>query len=155
MIAAACWLRRLAEALGEVKGKEIGLLGLTFKPNTDDLRDAPALDVAQRLLDLGAHVRGFDPVGMPAAEKLMPAIKMAADPYQLAQGCDALVVCTEWNEFKHLDMVRIYGLMRLPVIIDGRNIYDPQVMDAHGFTYRGIGRGYGSDGNPIVNHQDV
>jgi UDPglucose 6-dehydrogenase len=135
-----------------LKGKQIGLLGLTFKPNTDDLRDAPALDVADRLLAQGANLRGFDPVGMPGAAKINPSIEMVEDPYQLAEGSDALIVCTEWNEFKHLDMVRIRDLMKQAVIVDGRNIYDPVEMDALGFTYRGIGRGYGSDGNPIANH---
>jgi UDPglucose 6-dehydrogenase len=145
-------IKKVEETLGELKGKEIGLLGLTFKPNTDDLRDAPALDVAQRLLDQGAIVRAFDPVGMPGAEKLIPSVRMTEDPYKLAEGCDALVVCTEWNEFKHLDMTRIHALMRQPVIVDGRKIYDPLEMAALGFTYRGVGRGYGSDGSPIANH---
>jgi UDPglucose 6-dehydrogenase len=147
-------LKKVEETLGNLKGKEIGLLGLTFKPNTDDLRDAPALDVAERLLDQGAIVRAYDPVGMPGAEKLNADIHMVEDPYKLAEGCDALVVCTEWNEFKHLDMARIHGLMRMPVVVDGRNIYDPNEMDGIGFTYRGIGRGYGSDGNPIANHEN-
>ena len=145
-------VKKVEETLGELKGKEIGLLGLTFKPNTDDLRDAPALDVAQRLLEQGAVVRAFDPVGMPGAENLNSEIRMAEDPYTLAEGCDAIVICTEWNEFKHLDMARIHGLMRQPVVIDGRNIYEPREMDALGFTYRGVGRGYSSDGNPIANH---
>jgi UDPglucose 6-dehydrogenase len=145
-------VKKVEETLGDVKGKEIGLLGLTFKPNTDDLRDAPALDVAERLLAQGANVRAYDPVGMPGVEKLNTNIKMAEDPYKLAEGCDALIVCTEWNEFKQLDMARIHGLMRMPVIVDGRNIYDPDEMDSIGFTYRGIGRGYGSDGNPLANH---
>jgi UDPglucose 6-dehydrogenase len=147
-------VKKVEETLGNLKGKEIGLLGLTFKPNTDDLRDAPALDVAERLLDQGAIVRAYDPVGMPGAEKLNTDIHMVEDPYKLAEGCDALVVCTEWNEFKHLDMVRVHSLMRMPVVIDGRNIYDPDEMDGIGFTYRGIGRGYGSDGNPIANHEN-
>jgi UDPglucose 6-dehydrogenase len=145
-------VKKVEETLGDVKGKEIGLLGLTFKPNTDDLRDAPALDVAERLLAQGANVRAYDPVGMPGVEKLNTNIKMAEDPYKLAEGCDALIVCTEWNEFKQLDMARIHGLMRMPVVVDGRNIYDPDEMDSIGFTYRGIGRGYGSDGNPLANH---
>jgi UDPglucose 6-dehydrogenase len=145
-------VKKVEEALGDLKGKEIGLLGLTFKPNTDDLRDAPALDVAQRLLDQGAIVRAFDPVGMPGAEKLNPELRMTDDPYKLAEDCDAIVVCTEWNEFKHLDMARVYSLMRQPIVIDGRNIYDPLEMAELGFTYRGVGRGYSSDGNPIANH---
>ncbi|TFH33765.1 MAG: UDP-glucose/GDP-mannose dehydrogenase family protein [Anaerolineales bacterium] len=145
-------VKKVEETLGELKGKEIGLLGLTFKPNTDDLRDAPALDIAQRLWDQGAVVRAFDPVGMPGAAKLNSEMRMVEDPYMLAEGCDAIIVCTEWNEFKHLDMARIHDLMRQPVIIDGRNLYDPMEMDALGFTYRGVGRGYRSDGEPIVNH---
>ena len=146
-------VKKVEETLGDLKGKEIGLLGLTFKPNTDDLRDAPALDVALRLLEQGAVVRAFDPVGMPGAEKLNSDLRMAEDPYKLAEGCDAIVVCTEWNEFKQLDMARIHDLMRQPVVIDGRNIYQPEEMDALGFTYRGVGRGYSSDGNPIANHK--
>ncbi len=148
-------VKKVEEALGELKGKRIGLLGLTFKPNTDDLRDAPSLDVAERLLLQGAVVRAFDPVGMPGAEKLNPKIEMAGDPYKLAEDSDALVVCTEWNEFKHLDMARIHQLMRLPVVVDGRNIYDPDEMNSLGFTYRGIGRGYGSDGNPVSNNHEA
>jgi UDPglucose 6-dehydrogenase len=146
-------VEKVEETLGDLKGKEIGLLGLTFKPNTDDLRDAPALDVAERLLAQGANIRAYDPVGMPGVEKLNTEIKMTEDPYKLAEGCDALVVCTEWNEFKQLDMARIHDLMRMPVVVDGRNIYDPDEMDGIGFTYRGIGRGYGSDGSPIANHK--
>ena len=148
-------VKKVEETLGKVKGKTIGLLGLTFKPNTDDLRDAPALDVAQKLLDQGAKVRAYDPVGMPGAEKIKTEIEMAEDPYQLAEGSDALVVCTEWNEFKHLDMTRIHGLMNSPVVVDGRNIYDPDDMDRIGFTYRGVGRGYGSDGNPIADNHEA
>ncbi len=148
-------VKKVEETLGELKGKDIGLLGLTFKPNTDDLRDAPALDVAAQLQKQGVRVRAFDPVGMPGAKKLNADIQMADDPYALAEGCDALVICTEWNEFKHLDMVRIHELMRQPIVVDGRNIYDPKEMAALGFTYRGIGRGYGSDGNPIANHNNT
>ncbi len=146
-------VKKVEETIGDVKGKTIGLLGLTFKPNTDDLRDAPALDVAQQLIEQGAVLRGYDPVGMPGVKKLGVPIAMAEDPYQLAEGCDALVICTEWNEFKHLDMARVRDLMVNPIVVDGRNIYDPQDMDHMGFTYRGIGRGYGSDGNPIANHE--
>jgi UDPglucose 6-dehydrogenase len=108
--------------------------------------------VAERLLAQGANLRGFDPVGMPGAKKINPKIEMTEDPYQLAEGSDALIVCTDWNEFKHLDMARIRDLMKQAVVVDGRNIYDPVEMDALGFTFRGIGRGYGSDGNPIANH---
>jgi len=141
-------IEKIREGVGDLEGKVIGVLGLTFKPNTDDLRDAPALDIAGRLLEGGAKVRAYDPVGMPGAAKLMPAIEMAEDPYDLADGSDALVICTEWNEFKQLDLQRIKGLLRTPVIIDGRNIYEPYEMAQLGFTYLAVGRGY-NDGKPM------
>ena len=141
-------IEKIREGVGDLEGKIIGILGLTFKPNTDDLRDAPALDIAGRLLDGGAKVRAYDPVGMPGAAKLMPAIEMAEDPYALAEGSDALVICTEWNEFKQLDLQRIKGLLRNPVVIDGRNIYQPYEMAQLGFTYLAVGRGY-NDGKPM------
>jgi UDPglucose 6-dehydrogenase len=144
-------VEKTTELLGGLKGKTVGLLGLAFKPNTDDLREAPALDVAQRLRKAGARVRGYDPVAMERAAKVMPDLDLASDPYALAEGCDALIVCTEWNEFKHLDLQRVRQAMRRPVIVDGRNIYEPQQMAAEGFEYRGVGRGYGPDGEP--NHQ--
>ncbi|TET96028.1 MAG: UDP-glucose/GDP-mannose dehydrogenase family protein [Anaerolineales bacterium] len=141
-------VEKIREGVGDFEGKVIGVLGLTFKPNTDDLRDAPALDIAGRLLEGGAKVRAYDPVGMPGASKLMPAIEMAEDPYALAEGSDALVICTEWNEFKQLDLQRIKGLLRNPVVIDGRNIYEPYEMAQLGFTYLAVGRGY-NDGKPM------
>ena len=142
-------VEKVRDLLGDLEGKVIGLLGLTFKPNTDDLRDAPALEIANRLMKEGAVVRGYDPVGMDRAVELVPAIGMAENPYKLAEGSDALVVCTEWNEFKQLDLKRIHSVMRQPVIIDGRNIYDPKKMIDLGFKYRGIGRGYDGDGRPV------
>jgi UDPglucose 6-dehydrogenase len=133
---------RLSEMLGDLEGKIIGILGLSFKPNTDDMRDAPAITIAESLIASGATVRAYDPVSMEIAKPLMPDVEMASDPYTLAQGCDAIVVITEWNEFKQLDIDRIYQLMRQPVLFDGRNIYDPEKMVARGFFYRGVGRGY-------------
>lgn len=130
-------------------GKSIGLLGLTFKPNTDDLRDAPALEIAELIIAEGAVVRAFDPVGMPGASALVPSIEMTADPYQLAENSDVLVVCTEWNEFKQLDLLRIRDLMQSPSIIDGRNIYDPLLMEQLGFAYVAMGRGFDSNGDPV------
>ena len=141
---------KVQDLFGDLSGKKIGLLGLTFKPNTDDMREAPSLDIANRLIAAGAEVRAYDPVGMPNAAAVMPEITMAEDPYALADGCDALVVCTEWNEFKHLDLVRIHELMLQPAIIDGRNIYDPIVMERMGFRYRPVGRGFGRDGESIA-----
>ncbi|MDP2977139.1 MAG: UDP-glucose/GDP-mannose dehydrogenase family protein, partial [Anaerolineales bacterium] len=125
-----------------LKGKTVGLLGLAFKPNTDDMREAPSIDIVEGFIQAGATVRAFDPVAMEVARGILPAVEMYADPYEMAKGCDALVVVTEWNEFKQLDLDRIKGLLNKPVIFDGRNIYDPARMKALGFTYRGIGRGF-------------
>jgi UDPglucose 6-dehydrogenase len=135
-------VNRLKEMTGELNGRTVGLLGLSFKPNTDDMRDAPSIDVANALQEQGANVRAYDPVSMNVAEPLMPGVEMAADPYSMAEGCDALMVMTDWNEFKHLDFVRIRELMKDQVVFDGRNIYEPEVMRNLGFNYRGFGRGY-------------
>jgi UDPglucose 6-dehydrogenase len=131
---------KLRDCLEELDEKVVGLLGLAFKPNTDDLREAPSLDIARVLLAAGAHVRAYDPAAMEGARVRLPAVEYTKDAYGLAAGADALVVVTEWNEFRHLDMARLKASMRRPVIVDGRNIYDPVVMRGHGFTYRGIGR---------------
>jgi UDPglucose 6-dehydrogenase len=139
--------QNLEEMLGEIKGKTIGLLGLAFKPNTDDMRDAPSIDIAQELTAAGATVRGYDPVAMDVARGILPAVIMFDDPYTMAKGCDALVVVTEWNEFKQLDLGKVKGLLKSPVLYDGRNIYEPSAMKAMGFNYRGIGRGYDVNGN--------
>lgn len=135
-------VKRLAEMLGGLSGKVVGLLGLSFKPNTDDMRDAPSITISNELLEAGAIVRAYDPVAMDAARPLMPRVEMYPDPYALSEGCDALIVVTEWNEFKQLDLPRIRDLMRTPVLFDGRNIYDPLLMRQFGFVYRGVGRGY-------------
>ncbi len=145
-------VEKTVDLVGDLNGKVVGLLGLTFKPNTDDLREAPALDVAQRLIKGGAIVKAYDPVGMERAKDLLTNVEMAEDPYLLAQDCDVLIICTEWNEFKQLDLERIHKLMKQPLIVDGRNIYEPSVMTNLGFQYRGIGRGYDFNGNPVENH---
>ena len=132
----------IEEMAGGIKGKTIGLLGLAFKPNTDDMRDAPAIDIVQDLTAAGAKVRGYDPVAMDVARPLLPAVEMFEDPYTMAEGCDALMVVTEWNEFKQLDLEKIKGLLKFPIIFDGRNIYDPKMMKEIGFKYRGMGRGF-------------
>jgi UDPglucose 6-dehydrogenase len=137
-------ISRLIEALGDLHNKTIGLLGLSFKPNTDDMRDAPSVDIAESLIALGAHVRAYDPVAMEIARAILPEVAMQPDPYTLAEGCDALVIVTEWNEFKQLDLLRLRGLVRQPIIVDGRNIYDPENLALLGFHYRGFGRGYNS-----------
>ncbi len=127
--------------VGGLKGKTIGLLGLAFKPNTDDMREAPSIEIVEGFTQAGATVRAFDPVAVEVARGFLPAVKMYNDPYEMAKGCDALVIVTEWNEFKQLDLEQIKGLLKQPVIFDGRNIYDPMQMKAMGFRYRGIGRG--------------
>ncbi|MBP7963060.1 MAG: UDP-glucose/GDP-mannose dehydrogenase family protein [Caldilineaceae bacterium] len=127
---------------GTLAGKRIGLLGLAFKPDTDDLREAPAMELAHMLQTERALVSGYDPVAMEMAAKLNPELHLAEDAYELAEGADALIVVTEWNEFKNLDLLRIKLSMAQPVIVDGRNIYDPARMVEMGFTYRGVGRGY-------------
>ncbi|GAB4544814.1 MAG: UDP-glucose/GDP-mannose dehydrogenase family protein [Anaerolineales bacterium] len=131
---------RLGEMMGGLKGKTVGLLGLAFKPNTDDMRDAPAIDIAEELNKRGVKVRGYDPVAMEVARPLLPAVEMLPNAYDMAKGCDALIVVTEWNEFKQLDLKRVKSLLNAPVIYDGRNIYDPKTMKDMGFTYRAIGR---------------
>lgn len=127
---------------GDLKGKTVGLMGLAFKPNTDDMRDAPSVDIAQDLIARGAKVRAYDPVAVEAATPLLPEVEMMADTYALADGVDAIVVVTEWNEFIHVDLERLHDLMKTPMIVDGRNIYDPEKMNKLGFTYRGVGRGF-------------
>jgi UDPglucose 6-dehydrogenase len=136
-------VQKLRGLLGSLQDKTIGLLGLSFKPNTDDMRESPAVEIAHLLISECATVKAYDPVAMGVAGRLLRDVTLCSDPYDLAQGCDALLITTEWNEFKQLDLPRIRGMMRQPIIVDGRNIYEPDTMRALGFTYRGIGRGYG------------
>ncbi len=133
---------RLSKLTGGLKGKTIGLLGLAFKENTDDMRDAPSLTVAHELLAAGAIVRGCDPVAVEVARPLLPGVELFTDPYEMASGCDAIMVISPWNEFKQLDLKKIKGLLKSPVIFDTRNIYNPVEMKALGFKYRSIGRGF-------------
>ena len=129
----------------DLSGKTIGMLGLSFKPNTDDMRDAPSVTIANILLKDGATVKAFDPIAMKEAAKQLPKVKMAENPYALAEGCDLLLVNTEWNEFRQLDLKRIKSAMNSPLLFDGRNIYEPVKMAELGFQYRGVGRGYNGD----------
>jgi len=142
-------IEHVESLLGKIEKKEIGLLGLAFKSNTDDIREAPAQKIAALLQERGAVVRGYDPVAMDNAARTIPGIRMCSDPYTLADGADALVVITDWNEFKQLDLPKVRNLMRTPNLIDGRNIYEPEEMKALGFRYRGIGRGY-NGANPAL-----
>lgn len=125
---------------GSLEGKTVAVLGLTFKPNTDDMRDSPSLDIIPALLAAGAKIRAFDPEGMDEARKLLNGIEYCADAYDTLPGADALAIVTEWNAFRALDMPRVKALMKAPVLVDMRNIYDPGTMGELGFTYISIGR---------------
>jgi len=135
-------VQKLRILLGSLQDKTIGLLGLSFKPNTDDMRESPAVEIAHLLLSESAIVKAYDPVAMGVASRILRDVTLCSDPYDLAKGCDALLIVTDWNEFKQLNLPRIKSLMRQPIIVDGRNIYEPETMRELGFTYRGIGRGY-------------
>jgi len=130
-------IENLAEGLA---GKRIAVLGLAFKPETDDMRDAPSVEIIRGLVERGAKVSAYDPVAQKEAKKLLPEIEYADDEYAAAEGADVLVFMTEWNQFRALDMDRIRGLMRVPRIADLRNIYEPADMRGMGFQYAGVGR---------------
>jgi len=137
--------RRMAEKIaaacgGSLAGKSLAVLGLTFKPNTDDTRDAPSLEILPRLIAAGARIRAFDPEGIDESKKLMPELVYCHDAYQAMEGADALILLTEWNEFRGLDLGRVKGLLAGPLVIDLRNIYQPQEMAAVGLSYLSIGR---------------
>lgn len=134
--------QKVEKLLKDVKGKTVGVLGLTFKPDTDDMRDAPSRTVIPELLKAGANVKAFDPIATDAHKKFpeLQGLEMAQDAYAVAKDADVLVVMTEWNEFKQLDVKKLKSLMKQPNIVDGRNIYDPKDMKELGFTYVGVGR---------------
>ncbi len=134
-------LTKLRELLGGVRGKTIAIWGLAFKPNTDDVREAPALDIIHLLQTEGAKIRAYDPVAIEPARRVLNHVTFCENAYATAENADALVLITEWNEFKQVDLGRVAQLMKQKVLIDGRNIYEPNRMRALGFTYRGIGRG--------------
>jgi UDPglucose 6-dehydrogenase len=133
--------RKVSQALGgNLRGKTIAVLGLTFKPDTDDMRDAPSIPLVTGLIDMGAKVKAFDPVGMEQAKGELPSITYCQDAYSCATGADALVIVTEWVQFRALDLDRLKRVMAQPVIVDLRNIYRPEDMVAAGFTYESVGR---------------
>jgi UDPglucose 6-dehydrogenase len=135
-------VHKLRELLGNLDEKVIGVLGLAFKPNTDDMREAPSVELIHLLQSEGATIRAYDPVATPNAGLYLHDVTLCEDAYEVAEAADALVVVTEWNEFKHLSLARLKAVMRQPLIVDGRNIYDPENMQELGFVYRGVGRGY-------------
>ena len=131
---------RVAAAMGgDVAGKTIGILGLTFKPNTDDMRDSPSLDIVPALIEMGARVQAYDPEGREARH-MLPDVAFRDGPYEVIDGADALVILTEWDQFRALDLDRVKSLLRSPVVVDLRNIYRPAEMRQKGFTYASIGR---------------
>jgi UDPglucose 6-dehydrogenase len=135
------FIQKLRNTLGSLDNRVIGILGLSFKPNTDDMRDAPSLEIIHLLRHEGASIRAYDPAASEMARGLLPPdVFFGDDAYAAAAGCDAIALVTEWNEFKELDMARIRDGMRTPVLLDGRNIYDPRDMRALGFEYLGMGR---------------
>jgi UDPglucose 6-dehydrogenase len=131
----------MERALGGLEGKTIGILGLAFKPDTDDMREAKSIELITGLLGRGAEVKAYDPQAMGKAQKILPHITYCSNAYEVAKGADALVLVTEWREFKHLNMERIRNSMRNPVLFDGRNFYDPEKKTRMGFKYYGMGRG--------------
>src|SRR6202049_1918896 len=133
-------VEKLREVLGGLRGQVIGILGLAYKPNTDDVREAPALDVIHNLLQKGAEVRAYDPKAMPVLKAQMNSIQYCKDPYAVATGADALLIGNEGGEVSPAGLDAIQGLMRRPVIVDGRHIFDPKTMRDRGFVYRGVGR---------------
>ena len=126
---------------GSLAGLTIGVLGLAFKPNTDDIREAPALIIVRELLRRGASVQAYDPAAMAHAGRVLPEVNYRKDAYSTAEDADGLVLVTEWNQFRNLDLGRLKALMRRPVLVDLRNVYEPQVVEALGFHYEGVGRG--------------
>jgi UDPglucose 6-dehydrogenase len=135
--------KKAKKMLGDVNGKTIGVLGLSFKPDTDDMRDAPSLFIIRDLLSEGAHIKSFDPIALENGKKLLADqknITFVDDAYEAAKDADLLIVVTEWNEFKQLNLSKVKELMKSPMIVDGRNIYEPEKAKELGFTYIGVGR---------------
>ena len=131
---------KIREKVGGLRGKTIGVLGLSFKPNTNDIRESSAMVIVQTLLREGARVRAYDPAAMEEARAILPEIELGKDAYDVAEGCDALVLATEWNQFRRLDLQRIKGVLKAPIFVDLRNVYDPDQMGRLGFDYCGVGR---------------
>ena len=133
-------VNKVRDAVWNIKDKTIGILGLAFKPNTDDMRNAPSIEIIQMLQGEEAKIKAYDPVAIPVARGILKEVTYCKDSYDTANGCDALVVLTEWEEFKKLDLKKIKRLMKAPIIVDGRNIFEPEKMKRLGFIYKSIGR---------------
>jgi len=133
-------VKKIEESVGDLQGKTVGVLGLSYKPNTDDVRDSPSIDIIQKLQDRGVRIRCYDPQAMSNARQVLKDVTFCSDPYDTAKECDALVLGTEWNEFRKLDLDRLRQLLSAPVIVDLRNIYEPAEMKRRGYRYTGVGR---------------
>jgi len=131
---------KIQEKVGDLRGKTIGILGLSFKPNTNDIRESSSMVIIGDLLAMGAKVKAFDPAAIDEAKAVLPEVEYGRDPYDVAKGSDALVLVTEWNQFRRLDLQRIKTLLKTPIFIDLRNVYDPDQMKQLGFNYCGVGR---------------
>ncbi len=135
------FLRKVADALWTLRGKRLGVLGLAFKGGTDDIRESPAILLVKSLVHKGCHIAAYDPAARERAQEVLSSkVEFAASAYEAARDADALLILTEWEEFRALDLDRLYQELKYPIVIDGRNLYDPQIMAAHGFTYWSIGR---------------
>ena len=133
--------RKVIHAMGDdVRGKTVAILGLTFKPNTDDMRDSPAIAVIRTLQDAGATIRAYDPEGTEQAKKVLDHVDYCDGPYRAMEGADALVIVTEWDAFRALDLARVKSLLSSPVLVDLRNIYPRAAVEGAGFTYHAVGR---------------
>jgi UDPglucose 6-dehydrogenase len=146
------FLRKVRSALWTLRGKHLGVLGLAFKGGTDDIRESPALFLVQALLQEGCKVTAYDPAAMERTQEAISSnLKYANSAYEAASGADALLILTEWEEFSNLDLNRLNHELKYPIVIDGRNLYDPEVMAAHGFTYYSVGRAASHpDGVPVA-----
>ena len=133
-------VRKAKDMLWNLNNKTIGILGLAFKPETDDIREAPSIKVIKQLQQEGVKIKAYDPKAMDNVRQVFPDIELCQDPYQVVEGSDALVIVTDWEEFKKMDLQKVKGLLAQPVIIDGRNMFDPDEMEKLGFTYQGVGR---------------
>jgi UDPglucose 6-dehydrogenase len=134
-------IEKLGRQIGSLEGKTIGILGLSFKPNSDDIREARSLLVLSLLKEYGCQIKAYDPLAMKTVAKLFPDVTYCTDAYDVATGSDGLILVTEWDEFREINMKKLASLMNTPVLIDGRNLYDPEDMDKAGFVYESIGHG--------------
>jgi len=133
-------VEKIKHHIGDLKGKTIAILGLTFKQNTNDIRQSPSIDIIKLLLKEGAHIRCFNPLAMNNTKKILPDLNYCQDEYETAQEIDALVIATEWNQFRNLDLLKIKKLLQSPILLDLRNLYDPEKAKFLGFIYEGVGR---------------